>query len=112
RRGETSIAQRAANVRGPTRPPRPRLGRSTGAPGSVPCGQCSWVPINESWGVPGVGRDPAQRDYVRALYHLTRALYHLTRALDPTRPVIGNDGWEHVASDIWGIHDYALDGAT
>ena len=55
--------------------------------------------------MPGVGRDPAQRDYVRALYHLTRAL-------DPTRPVIGNDGWEHVASDIWGIHDYALDGAT
>ena len=24
-----------------------------------------------------------------------RALYHLTRALDPSRPVIGNDGWEH-----------------
>ncbi len=65
----------------------------------------TWVPLNESWGVPNLDRDPAQRDYVRALYHLTKAL-------DPTRPVIGNDGWEHLASDIWGIHDYALDGAT
>src|SRR5439155_9592856 len=33
-------------------------------------------------------------------------------ALDPTRPVIGNDGWEHVVSDIYGIHDYAFEGAT
>jgi beta-galactosidase/beta-glucuronidase len=65
----------------------------------------TWVPLNESWGVPNLERDPAQRDYVRALYHLTRAL-------DPTRPVIGNDGWEHLASDVWGVHDYALDGAT
>jgi hypothetical protein len=35
-----------------------------------------------------------------------QALYHLTRTLDPTRPVIGNDGWESVATDIIGIHDY------
>jgi hypothetical protein len=26
--------------------------------------------------------------------------------MDPTRPVIGNDGWESVATDIIGIHDY------
>jgi len=32
--------------------------------------------------------------------------YHLTRALDMTRPVISNDGWEHIKSDIWGVHDY------
>ncbi len=64
-----------------------------------------WVPFNESWGVSSIARDPAQRAYVRTLYYLTHAL-------DPTRPVIGNDGWEHIASDIWGIHDYALDGAT
>ncbi len=66
---------------------------------SHPC-IVAWVPLNESWGVPNLPRDPAQRDYVRALYHLTKAL-------DPTRPVIGNDGWEHFASDLWGIHDYA-----
>jgi hypothetical protein len=29
--------------------------------------------------------------------------------LDPTRPVIGNDGWEASATDILGIHDYDAD---
>ena len=53
---------------------------------------------------PTLPRDPAQRHYVQALYDLTKAL-------DPTRPVIGNDGWEHLAADIRGIHDYAMDGA-
>jgi beta-galactosidase/beta-glucuronidase len=65
----------------------------------------AWVPLNESWGVSNVARDPAQQHYVQALYHLTKAL-------DPTRPVIGNDGWEHIVSDILGIHDYAFEGAT
>lgn len=71
---------------------------------SHPC-IVTWVPLNESWGVPNLARDPAQRHYVQALYYLTKAL-------DPTRPVIGNDGWEHVVSDILSIHDYAFDGAT
>jgi hypothetical protein len=30
----------------------------------------------------------------------------MTKTLDATRPVIGNDGWESVATDIIGIHDY------
>jgi len=38
--------------------------------------------------------------------HYVQALYHLTRTIDPTRPVVGNDGWESVATDIIGIHDY------
>ncbi len=59
----------------------------------------AWVPFNESWGVPDLPDSPAQRHYVQALYHLTKSL-------DPTRPVIGNDGWESVATDIIGIHDY------
>lgn len=63
----------------------------------------TWVPLNESWGVPNVARDTAQRHYVQALYHLTKAL-------DTTRPVIGNDGWEHIISDIHSVHDYAFDG--
>jgi len=71
---------------------------------SHPC-VITWVPLNESWGVPSLEFDATQQDYVRALYYLTKTL-------DPTRPVVGNDGWEHIASDIWGIHDYALDGAT
>ena len=35
-----------------------------------------------------------------------QGLYHLTKSIDPSRPVIGNDGWESVATDIIGIHDY------
>ena len=59
----------------------------------------SWVPLNESWGVPDLPDNPAQRHYVQALYHLTKTI-------DPSRPVIGNDGWESVATDLIGIHDY------
>jgi beta-galactosidase/beta-glucuronidase len=65
---------------------------------SHPC-IISWVPINESWGVPNLPTNPAERHYVRGLYHLTKTL-------DTTRPVIGNDGWESVATDVIGIHDY------
>ncbi|MCU0703633.1 MAG: glycoside hydrolase family 2 [Fimbriiglobus sp.] len=59
----------------------------------------AWVPFNESWGVPDLPDSPTQRHYVQALYHLTKTL-------DPTRPVVGNDGWESVATDVIGIHDY------
>ncbi len=65
----------------------------------------AWVPLNESWGVPNVARDPAQQHYVQALYHLTKAL-------DPTRPVIGNDGWDNFVSDIFGVHDYTFEGSV
>jgi Glycosyl hydrolases family 2, TIM barrel domain len=63
----------------------------------------TWVPFNESWGVSNIASDLIQRHYVSSIYHLTHAL-------DTTRPVIGNDGWEHFVSDIWGVHDYALAG--
>jgi beta-galactosidase/beta-glucuronidase len=62
----------------------------------------AWVPFNESWGVPNLPMNEAERHYVNALYHLTKTLDH-------TRPVIGNDGWESVATDIIGIHDYDPD---
>ncbi|MET0411602.1 MAG: sugar-binding domain-containing protein [Polyangiaceae bacterium] len=65
---------------------------------SHPC-IMAWVPFNESWGVPNLPNNLAERNYVRALYFLTKTQ-------DPTRPVIGNDGWESVATDIIGIHDY------
>ncbi|MBC8067707.1 MAG: glycoside hydrolase family 2 [Deltaproteobacteria bacterium] len=65
---------------------------------SHPC-IVAWVPFNESWGVPELTAMRAQR-------HAVEALYHLTKTLDPTRPVIGNDGWESSATDIIGIHDY------
>jgi beta-galactosidase/beta-glucuronidase len=59
----------------------------------------AWVPFNESWGVPNLPDSQPERNWVRALYHLTKTL-------DPTRPVVGNDGWESIATDIIGIHDY------
>ncbi len=68
---------------------------------SHPC-IVAWVPFNESWGVPDLPDSPSQRHYVRALYHLTKTL-------DPSRPVIGNDGWESIATDMLGIHDYDHD---
>jgi hypothetical protein len=71
---------------------------------SHPC-IVAWVPFNESWGVPNLPESAAERHYVRSLYHLTKTL-------DPTRPVVGNDGWESVATDIIGIHDYDVDPAS
>ena len=71
---------------------------------SHPC-IVAWVPLNESWGVPNLQGDAAQRHYVQGLYHLTKTL-------DPTRLAIGNDGWEHLVGDIFGVHDYAVDSVT
>jgi beta-galactosidase/beta-glucuronidase len=68
---------------------------------SHPC-VVAWVPFNESWGVPDLPTIAEQR-------HWVAALYHLTNTLDATRPVIGNDGWESVLTDILAIHDYDHD---
>jgi beta-galactosidase/beta-glucuronidase len=71
---------------------------------SHPC-IVTWVPLNESWGVPDIATDPAQRAYATALAALTRAV-------DGSRPVISNDGWEHTDSDVWSVHDYADPGSV
>jgi beta-galactosidase/beta-glucuronidase len=71
---------------------------------SHPC-VVAWVPMNESWGVPRLERSAAQRDFVRGLYHLTKAL-------DPTRLVIGNDGWEQIVTDVVTVHDYTGRGSV
>ncbi len=68
---------------------------------SHPC-IVAWVPMNESWGAPDLPTSPHQRAFVACMYHLTKAL-------DPTRPVVGNDGWEIEYSDITAIHDYDAD---
>jgi hypothetical protein len=70
---------------------------------SHPC-IVAWVPINESWGVPNLPNKEVERSYVQSLYYLTKTF-------DPTRPVVGNDGWESVSTDIIGIHDYDSDPA-
>jgi beta-galactosidase/beta-glucuronidase len=63
----------------------------------------AWVPLNESWGVDAVDRSPRQREWVRALEHLTRAL-------DPDRWVVANDGWQFFCGDLWGVHCYESGG--
>ncbi|HBE77082.1 MAG TPA: glycoside hydrolase family 2 [Firmicutes bacterium] len=59
----------------------------------------TWVPLNESWGIPNIGVNKQQQSFAQSLYYLTKAL-------DKSRPVIVNDGWEHTISDILSIHDY------
>lgn len=63
----------------------------------------TWVPFNESWGISSIQRDARQQKF-------TEGIYHLTKAIDPYRPVITNDGWEHTVSDILTIHDYVETG--
>lgn len=63
----------------------------------------TWVPLNESWGVQHIAHDDR-------MLHFARSLVHLTKALDSTRPVVSNDGWEQVDTDILAIHDYEADG--
>lgn len=63
----------------------------------------TWVPFNESWGIPHVRTRPDQQAF-------TQAVYHLTKAFDTMRPVIVNDGWEHTISDIITLHDYQESG--
>lgn len=64
----------------------------------------AWVPMNESWGVSQLARQPS-RAALQQTHHLV-ALYHFTKALDATRPVVSNDGWEHAQTDIVTIHEY------
>ena len=61
----------------------------------------TWVPVNESWGFPGLEQShPGQ-------YAFLERMVAITRRLDPRRPVIDNDGWEHTdVTDICAIHDY------
>lgn len=64
-----------------------------------------WVPFNESWGLWHQSTRREQR-------HFADAIYHLTKALDPTRPVITNDGWEYSTGDYWTLHLYDSTAAT
>lgn len=59
----------------------------------------TWVPLNESWGIPNVQVDKRQQQH-------GLAMYHLTKSLDETRPVVYNDGWEQMTTDLVTIHDY------
>lgn len=64
----------------------------------------TWVPFNESWGIPDVYSSKEQQNF-------TEGIYKLTKSIDTTRLVITNDGWEHTISDILTLHDYGSSGA-
>ncbi|WP_304056034.1 glycoside hydrolase family 2 protein [Levilactobacillus namurensis] len=64
-----------------------------------------YVLMNESWGVNEIAQNPAEQSFVNALYYQTKAY-------DPSRLVIGNDGWEHTLTDIATVHDYNSDAAS
>jgi len=76
------------------------MGTRRGRDYNHPC-IITWAPLNESMGFPGLREDhPGQ-------YAFIECLVALTRRLDPWRPVIDNDGWEHTdVTDICAIHDY------
>ena len=63
----------------------------------------TWTPFNESWGIRSIRNEKLQQ-------HFTEAIYYLTKSIDPNRPVITNDGWEHTVSDILTLHDYEASG--
>ncbi|MCI6756356.1 MAG: glycoside hydrolase family 2 [Lachnospiraceae bacterium] len=63
----------------------------------------TWTPFNESWGVPDIKTSKVEQAF-------TKMIYYLTKSMDPMRPVITNDGWEHTISDILTLHDYEEDG--
>lgn len=60
----------------------------------------TWVPLNESWGIPDVQRSRQQQ-------HFSQTMYHFIHSLDTTRLVISNDGWAMTETDICAIHNYA-----
>ncbi len=62
----------------------------------------TWVPMNESWGVRDLADAAPQKD-------LTLALTAITKALDPSRPVVSNDGYELTGGDVIALHDYTTD---
>lgn len=72
---------------------------------SHPC-IVAWVPLNESMGLPGL------KDSHPGQYAFLERIVAVTRRLDPARPIVDNDGWEHSdVTDIIAIHDYSHTGA-
>lgn len=57
------------------------------------------VICNESWGIREIASSLEIRTWLRELYLLLKEL-------DPDRPIIGNDGWEHVVGDLITLHSY------
>ena len=59
----------------------------------------AWVIGNESWGIKEISESERIRSWLDEIVQMTRSI-------DPSRPVISNDGWEHLDSDIMTLHSY------
>ena len=59
----------------------------------------TYVPLNESWGIPYCGAIEEQQLF-------ENAMYYLCKSLDKSRLVVGNDGWELTKTDIYSVHNY------
>lgn len=59
----------------------------------------TYVPLNESWGIPNC-------EAVKEQQFFENSMYYLCKALDPSRLVVGNDGWELTKTDIISVHNY------
>ncbi len=63
-----------------------------------------WLLFNETWGIPKVKEDYATQSFVEEAVRMVRAL--------DGRPVITNDGWHHLNSDILSLHEYEQNSAV
>ncbi len=71
----------------------------------------AWVVCNESWGIREIGGsagtgESSGKETSADIKNWLEEMYQLTRRIDPTRPIIINDGWEHYGSDILTLHSY------
>ena len=60
-----------------------------------------WLLFNETWGVYSIKDSAEQQAYVESVEKRVRAM--------DGRPVITNDGWSHLNSDILSLHEYEQD---
>ena len=59
----------------------------------------TYVPLNESWGIPYCEAVEEQQLF-------ENSMYYLCKSLDKSRLVVGNDGWELTKTDIYSVHNY------
>ncbi len=63
-----------------------------------------WLLFNEAWGVSSIEEDREEQAFVEEAADAVRAL--------DGRPVITNDGWHHLDSDILSLHEYEQNDAA
>ena len=68
-----------------------------------PCVVC-WLLFNETWGVYQIKDDREQQAFVEQMSRAVRELND--------RPIITNDGWSHLDSDILSLHEYEQNAKT